>query len=336
MASMGMLGAGLSAIGDTLSKYAMQRMSGEEALAREKALADYKIEMQDKMEARAAETYAKKVGLAREAAAQSLKGRIDEATGRPGMLSELTGLQSQYESAVKDTAGRPNTAPIVRSGEVTTETALQDLSAADRGIYKRNIEEGITYLNSLAPSESEINAETIKQLIRTDPKAAKSMLDELKTKAEIDNLYRPKAQGAAKVFSNEKTGEVLMVSDKGEMQVLRPGTPQSPKAAKKKELTPTQVSNNAEIQLARKQVREWQEAHPKATSYPTEIDKLINKARQRMVGDDPQFDAFSKHFGEGLTQKQLQAVSQGAPATSAKPVQSTTPAKSDGKPWTKY
>jgi len=154
MASWGMLGAGLSAMGDTLGKYAMQRISSDEALAREKSLADYKIEMQEKMEARAAEIYAKKVGTARTAAQGSLQGRIDESTRLPGLLS----LQAESESVFN--RGGPPGGPVIRGGEVTTEMALADLNAADRDIYKRNIEENIAYAKGLKPSASQIEAET--------------------------------------------------------------------------------------------------------------------------------------------------------------------------------
>jgi hypothetical protein len=296
---MGMLGAGLSAMGDTLGKYAMQRISSDEALAREKSLADYKIEMQEKMEARAAEIYAKKVGTARTAAQGSLQGRIDESTRLPGLLS----LQAESESVFN--RGGPPGGPVIRGGEVTTEMALADLNAADRDIYKRNIEENIAYAKGLKPSASQIEAETYHQLRSTDAETAKKFGTELKNEAEIAKLLRPE-KADTKFFHRERTGEIVAVTATGEVVTLKQGV-EPPTKDKEGKLTSTQKSNNDEIDLARKQVRIWQEKNPKTTIFPSEMHATVSKANQRKTGADPQFDIFAQNIGEGRTQRELQA-----------------------------
>lgn len=217
MSSWGMLGAGLSAMGDTLGKYAMQRISSDEALAREKQLADYKIEMQEKLEARAAETYAKRVGAARTSAQGAFQGRIDEQTNLPGLLS----LQRDTEAAWKDRL--PPGGPVVRAGDqVTQETALQDLTKEDRGILRANIAENVEYAKSLKPSAAQLDQETYRQLRMTDATTAEKFGKELKTEAEITKALRPE-KAETKFFHRERTGEITAVTPDGAVIKVKEG-----------------------------------------------------------------------------------------------------------------
>ena len=306
MASWGMLGAGLSAMGDTLGKYAMQRISSDEALAREKSLADYKIEMQEKMDARAAEAYAKKVGAARTAAQGSLQGRIDDETRLPGLLS----TRARTEAAWNDR--QPAGAPVIRPEDQTTEeTALRDLSAQDRDVLRQNIAENIAYAKSLRPSGAQVDMETFRQLRQSDPSVAEKFGKELKTEADVIKALKPE-KADTKFFHRERTGEITAVTADGQVVMVKKGVEppdKGDKGDKAKDATLAQKANNAEIGLARQQLVVWQQKNPTADPSRSESIKATLKiALQRKVGDDPEFDAFKKHLAERLTPAELEAV----------------------------
>jgi len=175
-------GAGLEQLGAGLMKYGMMQMEEEKTLEREARadqralnLAKQKAEMEAALQEAAEKRVAGRISEER----TTQRGLLQESMGQKMGLPELERLQAGTTEAWRNGAGPEG--PVIRSGPEDEQTALSDMTRADREIYTQNLAENLAYARAAKPSERAVDFATERALRGTGAgeKLRKAITEEL-------------------------------------------------------------------------------------------------------------------------------------------------------------